>query len=56
MVGVKLHGKLRICLDPVELEKLLLRGHYPLKTLKYVVAQIQGNTYFAQIDLKVEFC
>lgn len=40
MVVVKQNGKLRICLDPVELNKVLRRRHYPLKTLEEVVAQI----------------
>lgn len=43
MVVGKQDGKLRICLDPVELNKVLRRRHYPLKTLEEVVAQIQDQ-------------
>lgn len=36
MVVVKQHGKLRICLDPVKLNKVLLRRQYPLRTVEVV--------------------
>ncbi|KAL3188276.1 hypothetical protein MRX96_003603 [Rhipicephalus microplus] len=39
MVVIKQKRKLRICLDPTDLNKILLRRHFPLKTLEEIATQ-----------------
>lgn len=36
MVVVKQHGKIRICIDPTDVNKNVIRRHYPLKTLEEI--------------------
>lgn len=55
MVIVKRKGKLRICLDPTDLNKILLRRHYPLRTLEEIAAQVHGSKVFTLLDLKKGF-
>ncbi|KAK8785369.1 hypothetical protein V5799_008266 [Amblyomma americanum] len=55
MVIVKQTGKLRICLDPTDLNKILLRRHFPLKTLEEFGAQVSRSKYFTLLNLKKGF-
>ncbi|XP_042144425.1 uncharacterized protein K02A2.6-like [Ixodes scapularis] len=55
MVVVKQRGKIRICIDPVELNKVLIRRNYPLKTLEEIVAHVRGSKRFTLLDLKKGF-
>ncbi|KAM7294105.1 uncharacterized protein ISCGN_023646 [Ixodes scapularis] len=55
MVVVKQKGKLRICLDRRDLNKTLLRKHFPLKTLEEIAAQVSGSKIFTLLDLKKGF-
>ena len=45
-------GKLRICLDPCDLNKAILRPHYPMKTLEDVLPQLSGAKYFTKLDAR----
>ena len=40
VVVKKPNGDVRICLDPVDLNKVVQREHYPLKTAEEVAAKI----------------
>ena len=53
MATVKLNGKIRICIHPSDLNKILLHGHFPLKTLEEVTANINETKCFT--DLKKGF-
>lgn len=55
MVIVRQKGKIRICLDPTDLNKNILRRHYPLKTLEEIAAQINGAKYFTLLDCRRGF-
>lgn len=55
MVVVKQRGKIRICVDPVELNKVLIRQNYRLKTLEEIVAHVRGAKRFTLLDLKKGF-
>lgn len=55
MVIVKQRGKLRICLYPTDLNKVLLRRRYLLKTLEEIVAQVRGSTVFTLLYFKKGF-
>ena len=43
-------GALRICLDPLELNKAIRRGHYSIPTPREIVAKLHGPQYFSTLD------
>ena len=45
-------GKLRICLDPKDLNKVIKRPHYPLPTLDDITSRLAGACYFSVMDAK----
>ena len=47
--------ELRICIDPQDLNKALMRPHHPLKTLDEVVSSIPGAKIFSILDAKSAF-
>lgn len=55
MVIVKQHGKIRICIDPTDVNKNVLRRHYQLKTLEEIAARVAGSTIFSKLDCKKGF-
>ncbi|XP_049518654.1 uncharacterized protein LOC119439980 [Dermacentor silvarum] len=50
MVTVVKKDKVRICLDPIALNKALLREHYPMPTLEDVVPKLAGANVFSTLD------
>ncbi|KAK7938626.1 hypothetical protein WMY93_001952 [Mugilogobius chulae] len=44
--------KLRICLDPRDLNKAIQRPHYPLPTLEDVTTKLAGAQYFSVLDAR----
>lgn len=53
---VSLRGdKVRICLDPTDLNKAIQREHYPMKTIDEIAAEIPGTTVFSTLDAKNGF-
>lgn len=55
MVVVKQKGKIRICIDPTDVNKNVLRRHYPLKTLEEIAARVAGSKLFTKLDCKKGF-
>ena len=51
VVVEKPNGKLRICLDPKQLNNAIRRPHYATSTLEDVVAKLSGATRFSLLDL-----
>ncbi len=51
----KKEGSVRICIDPVHLNKALLRPHHPLKTIEQVIADMPGAKVFSILDAKCGF-
>ena len=47
---VRKPGKIRVCLHPTKLNKAILHGPYPLRTIEEVVAKIHGAEYFSLLD------
>ena len=47
---LKPNGKLRICIDPRDLNKAIQREHYPLKTIEDVVQGIPEAKVFSKLD------
>lgn len=50
MVIVKQKGKIRICIDPSDVNKNILRRHFPLTTIEEISANIKGSKFFALLD------
>ncbi len=48
----KKDGSVRICIDPVHLNKVHLRPHHPLKTIEQVIADMPGARVFSILDAK----
>lgn len=46
---------LRICIDPVELNKHILREFYPIPTLEEISTKLAHKKYFSVLDLKDGF-
>uniref|UniRef100_A0A8C5WEL0 ribonuclease H n=1 Tax=Leptobrachium leishanense TaxID=445787 RepID=A0A8C5WEL0_9ANUR len=53
--AVKKDGTVRICIDPVHLNKALLRPHHPLKTVEQVIADMPQAKVFSILDAKCGF-
>ncbi|RXN05551.1 transmembrane 26-like protein [Labeo rohita] len=51
---VKKDGTVRICIDPVHLNKALLKPHHPLKTVEQVIADMpQAKVIFQHFGCKM---
>ena len=46
----KPNGDVRICLDPVDLNKAVKREHYPLKMVEEVAASMSEAKVFSTLD------
>lgn len=55
MVVVSKPGKLRICMDPVDLNQALQREHYPMKTLEEVASKLAEAKFFSTLDASSGF-
>ena len=47
---VKPNGDLRICLDPKDLNKAIIREHYKAPTLEEITHKLCGATKFSKVD------
>ena len=47
----KANGKLRICIDPRDLNRAIKRQHFQLASAKDLFAQMSGAKYFAKLDM-----
>lgn len=56
IVVVNKGGKIRLCMDPTELNKNIKRRHYPLKTVEEVAARAKGAKYYTKLDCLKGFC
>ncbi|PFX12858.1 Retrovirus-related Pol polyprotein, partial [Stylophora pistillata] len=52
VVVEKPNGKLRVCIDPVHLNKALKRSHYPLPVIEVVLPELSNVKVFSKGDLK----
>ncbi|RXN39425.1 dynein heavy chain axonemal [Labeo rohita] len=55
VAACKKDGAIRLCIDPVHLNKALLRPHHPMKTIEQVVADMPGAKVFSILDAKCGF-
>ena len=52
MVAVLKGDKVCVCIDPSDLNKVILREHYPMRTVEDVVSDIQNAKMFSVLDAK----
>ena len=55
MVIVKKPNKLRICLDPKDLNKAIKRPHYTISTIDYILPQLSKAEVFPVLEAKDGF-
>jgi hypothetical protein len=55
VVAPKKNGKLRICLDPKNLNQAIKRENYVMPTIEEVATRLHGARYFTVFDLKSAF-
>jgi hypothetical protein len=48
--GMKKTGKVRVCLDPCQLNKAIRRQHYPMTTLESVATKLANAKVFSKFD------
>ena len=48
-------GKLRICIDPRDLNKAIKREHYPMKTIEEIASRMPNATTFSVLDARSGF-
>ena len=48
-------GEIRMCLDPHELNKVLLREHYTLPVLEDILHEMSGSEVFSKADISSGF-
>ncbi|XP_053698805.1 uncharacterized protein K02A2.6-like [Sabethes cyaneus] len=55
MVIIRQKGKLRICIDPSQVNKNLLRRTHPLSTIEEISSRICGSKWFTVLDMRKGF-
>lgn len=55
VVVEKPNGKLRICLDPRNLNKAIKREHHIIPSSEEIISRLEGKEYFSVLDLKEGF-
>ena len=55
VVNEKRDGRLRICMDPRDLNKSIQREHYQLPTQQEITSRLAGARYFSKLDAKSGF-
>ena len=48
----KSNGKLRLCLDPRDLNKAIMRCHYKISTMEELSHKLSGAKFFSKLDAK----
>ena len=51
----KKNGKLRVCLDPRDLNRAVQREHYPLPTIEDIATRLHGAKVFTKLDVRNGF-
>ena len=52
---VKPNGKLRICIDPRDLNKAIKRGYYPMRTIEEIASRMPNAKLFSVLDASSGF-
>ena len=52
VVETKPSGDLRVCLDPTDLNRAVLREYHPIPVVEDIVPKLKGSDLFSKLDLK----
>lgn len=55
VIARKSNGRLRICLDPKDLNRVLRRSHYPMPTIEEVLPELSKAKVFSTFDVRNGF-
>ena len=55
VVAPKSYGKLRLCVDPTQLNKSVKRDNFPLPRLEDTLASLEGCKYSSKMDANSGF-
>lgn len=55
MVIIRKNNKIRICIDPSDVNKNISRRYHPLNTMEEIATKIAGSKYFTLLDCKRGF-
>ena len=55
MVVVRKPNKLRLCLDPLHLNKAIIKNHYPTPTVEDIAPKLTKAKVFSVVDAKDGF-
>ena len=50
------NGKLRICLDPYDLNKAINREHYPIRNAESIMAEMADAKFFPKLGASSRYC
>ena len=51
----KKNGRVRICIDPTDLNKAILREHYPMNNLEDIATRLNGSKIFSTLDANMGY-
>ena len=51
----KKNGRVRICIDPTDLNKAICREHYPMNSIEDIVTRLHGSKYFSTLDANMGY-
>ena len=51
----KTNGRVRLCIDPGQLNKAIQREHYPMSTIEDISTRLQGSKYFSVLDANMGY-
>ena len=51
----KKNGRVRICLDPADLNKAVLREHFPMNSIYDIVTRVNGSKVFSTLDANMGY-
>ena len=52
LLRTKPNGDLRVCLDPTDLNKAIMRDHHPILVVDNIVPELGNSDLFTKLDLK----
>nr|XP_029724122.1 uncharacterized protein K02A2.6-like [Aedes albopictus] len=55
LIVVRKNNKIRLCIDPTDVNKNILRSHYPLRTMEEIASRILNAKWFTILDCKKGF-
>ena len=50
VIREKANGRLRLCLDPKDLNRAIKRDHYPVPTLEEIILKLSDAKMFSKLD------